>query len=180
MAFQSLHKLYQESVVEQLKQQCSTKFPPKLSKIVLNMGLGKAVTDKNLLEDAMNIMGAISGQKPQRTNVLTSNAGFGIRAGWPIGCKVTLRRSRMYDFLERLLYIAIPRIPDFQGLSVKSFDGRGNYTLGINDHSIFPECDIIQKRMGLDVTIVTTAESNKVGYTLLSLMGFPFKTNKEY
>src|SRR6185312_15443148 len=143
----------------------------------LNMGVGEAVGNKNAIEAAVADMTLIAGQKPVKTLAKQSNAGFKIREGWPIGCKVTLRRQRMYDFLERLISIAIPRIRDFRGFSARSFDGRGNYSLGIHEQIVFPEIkyDEIDALRGLDITITTTAKTDKEGRALLAAFNFPFK-----
>lgn len=169
-----LQLLYNNSLSDKLKEQLQVKIPPRLSKIVLNMGLGKAATNKKLLDVTIANMTAIAQQKAVQTVARRSNAGFGIRTGWPIGCKVTLRRQRMYEFLDRLLNFAIPQ-PDFRGLNPKAFDGQGNYTIGISTCSVFPECDIDQEVKGLDITLVTTARTDEVAYALLSVLGFPFK-----
>jgi large subunit ribosomal protein L5 len=174
-ALPRLQKLYRDEFVGKLKTRLHTKFPPQLSKIVLNMGLGKAATNKKLLEAAIADMSAIAGQKAILTTAKQSNAGFSVRKGWPIGCKVTLRRQRMYEFLDRLLNIAIPRIRDFRGFPPQAFDGRGNYTLGIREHVVFPECDMAQEVTGLDITFVTTAHTDEAAFVLLSVFNFPFK-----
>lgn len=175
MSLPRLQALYRDVLSEQLKSDLQTKFPPKFSKIVLNMGVGKASTDKKILEVALANMTAIAGQKAVQTVASQSNAGFGVRKGWPNGCKATLRKHRMYEFLDRLLNIAVPRIRDFRGFSPQAFDGRGNYTLGIAEHAVFPECDIEQEVMGLDITFVTTARTNEAAYALLKAFNFPFK-----
>ncbi|MDN5865149.1 MAG: 50S ribosomal protein L5 [Gammaproteobacteria bacterium] len=150
---------------------------PRLAKITLNMGVGEAVGDRKVIEHAVSDMTLISGQKPVVTKARLSVAGFKIREGWPIGCKVTLRRARMYDFLERLIHVAIPRMRDFRGYSVRAFDGRGNYSLGIREQIIFPEIDYdkIDVIRGLDVCITTTARSNEEGKALLEGFSFPFR-----
>lgn len=175
-----LQKLYKEKVVEQLQKQFgyqSVMQVPKITKITLNMGLGEAVGDKKIIEKAMQDMAAISGQKPVVTLSRKSIAGFKIREGWPIGCKVTLRREHMYEFLDRLVSIAIPRIRDFRGFSAKAFDGRGNYSLGVREQIIFPEIDYdkIDALRGLDITITTTARTDEEARALLSAFSFPFK-----
>ena len=146
--------------------------------ITLNMGLGEAVADKKIIERAVADMMAIAGQKPVVTKARQSVSNFKIRQGWPIGCKVNLRRGRMYEFLDRLINIAIPRIRDFRGLSKKSFDGRGNYSLGIREQIIFPEIDYdkIDAIRGMDITITTTAGTNEEGQALLTAFNFPLKT----
>jgi large subunit ribosomal protein L5 len=150
-----------------------------LSKITLNMGVGEAVGDKKVLEHALADMERIAGQKPVSTISRKSIAGFKIRDGWPIGCKVTLRRERMYEFLDRLINVAIPRTRDFRGFSPRAFDGRGNYSLGIREQIIFPEIDYdrIDKIRGLDITITTTAITNEEGQALLNAFNFPFRAN---
>jgi len=175
-----LKEYYDESVVPQLREQFGYKSlmqVPRLTKIVLNMGVGEAVSDKKILEYAMSDMAQIVGQKPVITRARKSVAGFKIREGWPIGCKVTLRRERMFEFLDRLITVAIPRIRDFRGLSPKSFDGRGNYSMGVREQIIFPEIDYdkVDRLRGLDITIGTTAQSNEEGRALLSAFNFPFK-----
>jgi large subunit ribosomal protein L5 len=175
-----LQEYYRETIVPQLMQNFSYKSimqVPKLTKITLNMGIGEAVGDKKVIERAMADMAAIAGQKPIVTHARKSVANFKIRQGWPIGCKVNLRRERMYEFLERLISIAIPRVRDFRGLSNKGFDGRGNYSLGIKEQIIFPEIDYdkIDTLRGLDITITTTAKTDPEGLALLSAFKFPFR-----
>lgn len=175
-----LQAYYRETVIPQLMQNFSYESimqVPKLTKITLNMGVGEAVGDKKIIERAMADMAAIAGQKPVVTHARKSIANFKIREGWPIGCKVNLRRERMYEFLERLVSIAIPRIRDFRGLSNKGFDGRGNYSLGIREQIIFPEIDYdkIDTIRGLDITITTTARTDAEGLALLSAFNFPFR-----
>jgi large subunit ribosomal protein L5 len=150
---------------------------PRLSKVTLNMGVGEAVGDRKIMEAAVADLSLISGQRPIVTNARKSEAGFKIREGWPIGCKVTLRRSRMYEFIERLIGIAIPRIRDFRGLNPRAFDGRGNFSMGIAEQIVFPEIDYdkIDKIRGLNVTITTTAESNEEALSLLREFNFPFR-----
>jgi large subunit ribosomal protein L5 len=150
---------------------------PRLEKITLNMGLGEALADKKVLEAATGDMQAIAGQKPVVTRARKSVAGFKIREGYPIGAKVTLRGERMWDFLERLITIALPRVRDFRGLNPKSFDGRGNYSMGVREQIIFPEIDFdkVDKVRGLDITITTSAASNEEGHALLAAFNFPFK-----
>ena len=151
---------------------------PRLVKVTLNMGLGEAVGDKKVLEHAQNDMALIAGQKPVVTHARKSIAGFKIRQGWPIGCKVTLRSQRMYEFLDRLINVAIPRIRDFRGLSLRSFDGRGNYSLGVREQIIFPEIDYdrIDALRGLDITITTSAYTDEEGRALLAAFNFPFRS----
>jgi len=150
---------------------------PKIEKITLNMGLGEAITDKKVVEAAKKEMAAICGQSPITTYARKSIAGFKIREGWPLGCKVTLRRERMYEFLERLVTIAIPRIRDFRGLNGKAFDGRGNYSMGVREQIIFPEIDYdkIDALRGMDITITTTAKTDEEGKALLEAFNFPFR-----
>ena len=150
---------------------------PRLEKIVLNMGVGDAITQAKLLEGALADMAVISGQKPQVTRAKRSLASFKLRTGMAIGCKVTLRGDRMYEFFDRLISLAIPRIRDFRGLSLRSFDGRGNYTFGITEQLIFPEIDYdtVDTTRGMDITIVTTAKSDSEGRALLAAFGFPFR-----
>ena len=150
---------------------------PKLTKVVINMGVGEAIGDKKALESAVSDLTLISGQKPVVTKARKSIAGFKVRQGWPVGVKVTLRRNRMYEFLERLIGIAIPRIRDFRGISPKQFDGRGNFSMGINEQIIFPEIDYekIDKIRGMDITITTTARNDAEGLALLKAFNFPLK-----
>ena len=150
---------------------------PKLERIVLNMGLGEAIQNIKVLDAAVGELALIAGQHPIVTRARKSIASFKLRAGMPIGCMVTLRRTRMYDFFDKLVNIALPRVRDFRGLSDKSFDGRGNYTLGIKEHIIFPEIDYdkIDKIKGLNITIVTTAKTDEEGKALLRMMGMPFR-----
>lgn len=150
---------------------------PRVVKITINMGIGRSVLDKNFLEKSVEDLTAISGQKPILTKSKKSIANFKIRQGQPIGCKVTLRKSRMWDFLEKLISIAIPRIRDFRGLSIKSFDGRGNYSIGIREQIIFPEInyETIDSIRGMNITITTSANSDKEAYTLLTALRFPFR-----
>ena len=152
---------------------------PRLEKIVVNMGVGVAASDSKQLDAAMADMRVITGQQPCITRAKKSIAGFHIRAGQPIGCKVTLRGDRMWEFLDRLLAIALPRVRDFRGIPATSFDGRGNYTLGITEQLIFPEIeyDKVDRTRGMDITFVTTAEDNASAKALLDALGFPFKNN---
>ena len=177
-----LQDLYIKSIVPTLKGQfsyTSVMQVPKVQKITLNMGVGEAVGDKKILENAVNDMRTISGQKPVVTHARRSVAGFKIREGWAIGCKVTLRRERMYEFLDRLINVAIPRIRDFRGFSTRGFDGRGNYNLGIKEQIVFPEIDFdgIDTIRGLDIAITTTAITNAEALALLSGFRFPFRAN---
>lgn len=175
-----LQTLYREKIVKDLQKRLGYKSSmqvPKLVKITLNMGLGEAIGDKKILEKAMHDMEIIAGQKPIMTKARKSIAGFKLREGWPLGCKVTLRGARMYEFFDRLVSVAIPRIRDFRGLSVKSFDGRGNYSMGVKEQIVFPEVDYdkIDKLRGMDITITTSAKNNEDGAKLLSMFNFPFK-----
>jgi len=175
-----LHDYYKETVVTELTKQFGYKSimqVPRIEKITLNMGVGEAVADKKVLENAVADMTAISGQKPLVTKARKSVAGFKIRDGYPIGCKVTLRGERMWEFFERLVSIAVPRIRDFRGLNPKAFDGRGNYSMGVREQIIFPEIDYdkIDKLRGMDITITTTANSDEEGRALLAAFNFPFR-----
>ena len=177
-----LKEQYLETVVPQLMEQFkygSIMQVPRLTKITLNMGVGEAVGDKKVLENALSDMQAIAGQKPVATLSRKSIAGFKIRDGWPIGCKVTLRRERMFEFLDRLINVSIPRTRDFRGFSPRAFDGRGNYSLGIKEQIIFPEIDYdrIDTIRGMDITITTTAVTNDEGRALLTAFNFPFRAN---
>ncbi len=176
-----LHDQYKQEVIKALTDKFGYKTVmqvPRIVKITLNMGVGEAVADKKVLENAARDMTAIAGQKPLITKVRKSVAGFKIREGYPIGCKVTLRGERMWEFLERLIVIAIPRIRDFRGLSSKSFDGRGNYSMGVREQIIFPEIDYdkVDAIRGLDITITTTAKTDDEGRALLEAFNFPFRT----
>ena len=176
-----LHDLYKQEVIKALTEKFGYKTimqVPRIEKITLNIGVGEAVADKKVLENAARDMTAIAGQKPLITKVRKSVAGFHIREGYPIGCKVTLRGERMWEFLERLIVIAIPRIRDFRGLSAKSFDGRGNYSMGVREQIIFPEIDFdkVDAVRGLDITITTTAKTDAEGRALLEAFNFPFRT----
>jgi len=171
---------YKEKVIPALVEKFGYKSVmevPRIEKITLNMGVGEATSDKKVLQFAMDDMAKISGQKPIVTLARKSVAGFKIREGWPIGCKVTLRAERMYEFLDRLINIAIPRIRDFRGMSPKSFDGRGNYSMGVKEQIIFPEVeyDKIDALRGMDITITTSARSDEEGKALLEGFNFPFK-----
>ena len=171
---------YNDELKAKLKEELGIKNVmeiPRITKITLNMGVGAAATDKKLLEGAVADMQLIAGQKPVVTLARKSIAGLKIRDGWPIGCKVTLRGDQMYEFLDRLISIAIPRIRDFRGFSSKSFDGRGNYSMGLKEQIVFPEIDFdkIDRIRGLDITITTTARSDDEGRALMRAFGFPFK-----
>ncbi len=175
-----LQQYYRETVAPKLREQFSYRNVmevPRITKITLNMGVGEAVADKKIMEHAVGNLTQIAGQKPVVTLSRKSIAGFKIRAGRPIGCKVTLRRDRMYEFLDRLVNIAIPRIRDFRGFSARAFDGRGNYSLGVREQIIFPEIDYdkIDAIRGLDITITTTARTDEEGRALLAAFNFPFR-----
>lgn len=175
-----LHDFYKDEVIKALMSRfdySSVMQVPRVEKITLNMGVGDSVADKKLLDNAVIELTAIAGQKPLITKARKSVAGFKIRQGYPIGCKVTLRGERMWGFLERLISIAIPRIRDFRGLSVKSFDGHGNYSMGVREQIIFPEIDYdkVDRVRGLDITITTTAKSDNEGCALLAAFHFPFR-----
>ena len=175
-----LHDYYRDQVVNELKNKFGYKSVmqvPRIEKITLNMGVGEALTDKKLLDNAVADLAAISGQKPLVTKARKSVAGFKIRQGYPIGCKVTLLGERMWEFFERLITIAVPRIRDFRGLSAKSFDGRGNYSMGVREQIIFPEIDYdkVDRVRGLDITITTTAKNDEEGQALLAAFNFPFR-----
>ena len=176
-----LQEFYKKEVVPQLMKRLELSNPlsvPRISKVTLNMGVGEALADRKVLEHAMNDLARISGQKPVACKARTSVASFKVRTGFPIGCKVTLRRERMYDFLERLITIAIPRTRDFRGLNSRSFDGRGNYSLGVREQIIFPEIDYdqVDAIRGLDITITTTARDDESGRALLEAFNFPLRT----
>ena len=175
-----LHDVYRQKVAKELMTQFGYQTVmqvPRIEKITLNMGVGEALADKKILENAVADLAALSGQKPLITKARKSVAGFKIREGYPIGCKVTLRGERMWEFLERLICIAMPRIRDFRGVSAKSFDGRGNYSMGVREQIIFPEIDYekVDKVRGLDITITTTAKSDEEGRALLAAFSFPFR-----
>ena len=175
-----LRKLYNETIVSKLKEDLGLENVmevPRLEKITLNMGVGEATVDKKVIQHAVSDMEKISGQKPVVTLARKSEAGFKVREGWPIGCKVTLRSDRMYEFLDRLIAIAIPRIRDFRGMSPKSFDGRGNYSMGVKEQIIFPEIDYdkIDKIRGLDVTLTISAKTDEQARALLEAFSFPFR-----
>lgn len=179
-----LEKYYRDTIIKKLMEQFAYKSVmqvPKITKVTLNMGVGEAVTDKKILDHAVSDMERICGQKVVKTLARKSIAGFKIREGWPIGCKVTLRRNHMYEFLDRLISIAIPRIRDFRGLNPKAFDGRGNYSMGIQEQIVFPEIDYdkIDKIRGLDITITTNAKSDEEGRALLLAFNFPLKDREK-
>ena len=175
-----LQELYKEKLAPQLNESlgCANVMEiPHITKITINMGIGEAITNKKVVENAVEDMTKIAGQKPVVTYARKSVAGFKVREGWPIGCKVTLRGEQMYEFLDRLVSIAIPRIRDFRGLNPKSFDGRGNYTMGVKEQIIFPEIDYdkIDTLRGMDITITTSATTNDAGLALLRAFNFPFR-----
>ena len=175
-----LQEFYREKVVKQLTEQFGYGTPmqvPRITKITLNMGVGEAINDKKAIDHAVADLARISGQKPVVTKARKSVANFKVREDYPIGCKVTLRRERMYEFLDRLISVAIPRIRDFRGLNPRSFDGRGNYSMGVKEQIIFPEIDYdkIDAIRGLDITITTTARSNDEGKALLAAFNFPLR-----
>jgi large subunit ribosomal protein L5 len=175
-----LKERYEKEIAPQLQEQFGFKNPyqiPRVEKIVLNMGLGEAIQNMKILDTAVEELKVIAGQKPIITRAKKSIAAFKLREGMPIGCMVTLRRQRMWDFLNKLVNIALPRVRDFRGISGKAFDGNGNYSLGIKEHIIFPEIDYdkIDKIKGLNVSIVTSATSDEEGKALLKLLGMPFK-----
>lgn len=175
-----LKALYDSEVKVSLKEELNSPnvmAVPRITKITLNMGVGEALADKKLLDNAVRDLTEIAGQKPVVTKARKSIAGFKVREGWPIGCKVTLRGERMWEFLDRLVDVAVPRIRDFRGLNPKSFDGRGNYSMGVKEQIIFPEIDYdkVDAIRGLDITITTTAKTNDEGRALLTALQFPFK-----
>ena len=175
-----LQKIYSEEVVPKLMQRFGYKNPmqvPRITKITLNMGVGEAVANKKILENAVADMAKIAGQKPVTTKARVSVASFKIRDGWPIGCKVTLRRNRMYEFLDRLINISLPRVRDFRGMSGRAFDGRGNYNMGLKEQIIFPEVDFdqVDAMRGMDISIATTAKSDEEAKALLEAFRFPFR-----
>ena len=176
----TLREKYQNDIAPKLKEELgldNVMEVPRITKITLNMGVGEAVGDKKVMENALADMTKIAGQKPVVTVARKSIAGFKIRDGWPIGCKVTLRRERMYEFFERLISIAIPRVRDFRGVSPKSFDGRGNFAMGVTEQIIFPEInyDEVDALRGMDITITTTARNDDEGRALLRAFNFPLK-----
>lgn len=176
----TLKDKYRDEIAPGLREELGLKNAmevPRIAKITLNMGVGEAVGDKKVMQNALADMSKIAGQKPVVTLARRSIAGFKIRDGWPIGCKVTLRRERMYEFLERLIGIAIPRIRDFRGISAKSFDGRGNFAMGVSEQIIFPEInyDEVDTLRGMDIAITTTARTDDEGRALLRAFNFPLK-----
>ena len=175
-----LKEQYEKEMLPELQKELQLKNKmevPRIEKVVVNMGLGEAIQNIKVLESAVEELGHITGQKPVITRAKKSIAQFKLREGMPIGCSVTLRRDRAYEFLDRLINVALPRVRDFKGISSKAFDGRGNYTLGVREQIIFPEIDLdmIDKVKGLNVTIVTTAKTDEQGRALLSKMGMPFR-----
>ena len=175
-----LQERYENEVVKSLMEKfnySSKMQAPKIEKIVLNIGVGDAVSNSKLLDDAVNELTLITGQKPVITKAKKSIAGFKLRAGQPIGCKVTLRGERMYEFLDKLINVSLPRVRDFRGVSNNSFDGRGNYTLGIKEQLIFPDIDFdkVNKLRGMDIVFVTTAKTDEEGHELLAKLGMPFQ-----
>ncbi len=175
-----LEKVYKEQILPKLKEElklANVMEVPRITKITLNMGLGEAIGDKKVIENALSDIEKITGQKAVVTKARKSIAGFKVREGWPIGIKVTLRRDRMYEFLDRLISISLPRVRDFRGLNAKSFDGRENYSMGVKEQIIFPEIDYdkIDTLRGLDITVTTTARTDDEGRALLRAFNFPFR-----
>ena len=178
-----LKKLYNETILPELKTKFKRENPhsiPKLEKIIINMGVGTATQDKKELADANEAMGLIAGQKPVITKARKSIANFRLREGQSIGCKVTLRGDRMYEFMDRLVTLALPRVRDFRGINGKAFDGRGNYSLGLNEYGVFPELnpDKFTRRQGMNIVFVTTGDNDEEGKELLRMFGMPFKEDK--
>ena len=175
-----LEKFYKDEVVPKLMQQfgyANIMEVPRISKVALNMGVGEAVGNKKILENAVADMAKIAGQKPVTTKARVSVASFKIRDGWPIGCKVTLRRAKMYEFLDRLINVSLPRVRDFRGVSGRSFDGRGNFNMGVKEQIIFPEIDFdaVDAMRGMDIAITTTAKTDAEAKALLAAFSFPFR-----
>ncbi len=175
-----LEKFYKDEVVPKLMKQfgyANVMEVPRITKIALNMGVGEAVGNKKILENAVADMAKIAGQKPVTTKARVSVASFKIRDGWPIGCKVTLRRAKMYEFLDRLINVSLPRVRDFRGVSGRSFDGRGNFNMGVKEQIIFPEIDFdaVDAMRGMDIAITTTAKTNEEAKALLEAFNFPFR-----
>lgn len=175
-----LHKIYNEEVLPSLVEKFGYSSPmqaPKLTKITVNMGVGEAIADKKVLDNAVSDMEAITGQKVVKTLARKSVASFKVRDGYPVGCKVTLRGAKMYEFLDRLINVALPRVRDFQGVNAKAFDGRGNYNLGVKEQIIFPEIvfEKVDKIRGMDINFATTAQTNEEAKALLEAFNFPFK-----
>ncbi len=177
-----LKSFYKSNVVKEMKKAykySSDMAVPRLVKVVINMGVGEATQDKSLLDPAVDELSLITGQKALKTYARVAISNFHLRKGMPIGARVTLRGNRMYDFVDKLISIALPRVRDFKGLNPSSFDGKGNYTLGLREQLVFPEIDYdkIKKIRGMDITIVTTAKTDEEAYQLLKLLGFPFREN---
>ena len=175
-----LEKIYKEEVAPALMKKFGYTNPmevPKITKITINMGVGEAATNKKILENAVADLAKITGQKPITTKSRVSVASFKIRDGWPIGCKVTLRRAKMFEFLDRLINVSLPRVRDFRGVSGRSFDGRGNYNMGVKEQIIFPEIDFdqVDAIRGMDIAITTTAKTNEEAKALLEAFRFPFR-----
>ena len=175
-----LEKFYKEQVVPSLTEKFGYSNPmevPKITKITINMGVGEAATNKKILENAVADLAKITGQRPITTKSRVSVASFKIRDGWPIGCKVTLRRAKMYEFFDRLVNVSLPRVRDFRGVSGRSFDGRGNYNMGVKEQIIFPEIDFdqVDAIRGMDIAFTTTARTNEEAKALLEAFGFPFR-----
>jgi large subunit ribosomal protein L5 len=175
-----LQEQYRKQVVPQLMKQfgfSSSMEVPRITKITLNMGVGEATADRKIIDNAVRDMTAIAGQKPVVTKARISVAGFKVRENWPVGCKVTLRHERMWEFLDRLINVALPRIRDFRGVNPRSFDGQGNYSMGVTEQIVFPEIDYdkIDALRGMDITITTTAKSAEEGRALLDAFNFPFR-----
>jgi large subunit ribosomal protein L5 len=180
MLAKKLQVLYKEEMVTSLKDKLGLKnvhAVPQLNKIVINIGLGKAIQDPKLIQVAQEELAKITGQRPVVTKAKKAISNFKLRKGMPIGCMVTLRKQKMYEFMERLVHVALPRVRDFKGISPKSFDKEGNYTLGIKDHSIFPEVDIdkIDSPLGMNISFITTANNKEEAHALLSELGMPFR-----
>lgn len=177
-----LREKYDQEIAASLKEKFKLKNPhqiAKLQKIVVNMGVGKAIENKKRLESAARDLGTITGQKPQICKAKRSVAGFKVREGWPVGCRVTLRGDRMYEFIDRLFTLAIPRIRDFRGIKSKSFDGRGNFSMGLADQIVFPEINVdkVDWNQGMDITFVMTGGNDEMSYELLKQLGLPFRKN---
>ncbi|HSQ08725.1 MAG TPA: 50S ribosomal protein L5 [Chromatiaceae bacterium] len=175
-----LQTMYRDQLTGELKERFGYKSAmqvPRIQKITINMGVGEAIADKKVLDHAVSDLRSLSGQQPIITHARISVAAFKVREGWPVGCKVTLRRERMYEFLDRLINVAIPRIRDFRGMSGKAFDGRGNYSLGLKEQIVFPEIDYdkIDALRGMDITITTTAKTDAEARALLEAFKFPFR-----
>ncbi len=179
-----LKELFRSEIQPKLKEDLglsSVMAVPRLTKITVNMGVGEAIADKKVLNNAMEDLATITGQKPIVTKARKSVAGFKVREGWPIGCKVTLRGDRMYEFLDRLINVALPRVRDFRGVSAKGFDGRGNFNMGVKEQIIYPEIEFekVDAIRGMDIAFTTTAKNDDEGYALLAAFNFPFKDKKD-